>query len=525
MNSAQAHDGGRADYIVYKTERWSYDEFCAESNRLARALSDILHVRPGDRVAVAMRNYPELLILMTAISSIGAVVVFLNAWWTRDELEYALTDSGAKIVFADSERCQRIAASKEQHGRTIVAVRASAGATPLRYENLLSGVGGAQWPDVRINADDDFAIMYSSGTTGRPKGVILTHRGAISAVFTWLMSFSLPALMLPVGADPLPAPKPQSVLVVTPLFHVTATHPVFLLSQPMGAKLVLMYKWDADEAARLIQRENISRFIGVPTQSFELMQAAEKSGARLDCLEYIGAGGAKRPASQVAGLARAFPNAAIASGWGMTETNAVGIGISGPDYVQKPGSAGRLLPPLQDIKIVDERGDDVPLGTLGEIIVKSAANMRGYLNQPKATCDVLRDGWLKTGDLGTLDADGFVTILDRKKNIVIRGGENIACLDVEGALHKHPAVIEATAFAVADPRLGEVVGAAIQIARDQMIDLADMRAFLQPHLAPFKIPDHLWVQTTPLLRGATEKIDRRAIRAACLKARDHDADT
>ncbi|PLS20381.1 class I adenylate-forming enzyme family protein [Neptunicoccus cionae] len=512
--SAAAHGNGADEYLVYRDERWSYDAFCTDVCRMAKVLRNELGIKQGDRVALAMRNYPELPILMMAITSIGAVVVFMNAWWTTDELEYALKDSGAILVFADGPRFERIAALGDA-APDMIALR-DAPKDARRYEDLLESAGPAGWPDVEIATDDDMAVMYSSGTTGRPKGVVQTHRGAMSAVFTWLMSLVLPPLMAPADAPPAPDPGPQAILIVTPLFHVTATHPMFLLSLPMGAKLVLLHKWDAEEAVRVIEAEKITRFLGVPTQSADLMAAAKRMGTSLPCLQYVGAGGAKRPAAQVAQLGETFPQANVASGWGMTETNAVGLGITGPDYADKPGSAGRLLPPVQDLVILGDNGQPLPLGEVGELTVKSPANMRCYLNKPDATAEVFQDGWLRTGDMATLDADGYVTIVDRKKDIIIRGGENIACLDVEGALHKHPAVREACAFSVPDERLGEIVGAGITLQQGQTVTAEDLNSFLSAHIAHFKIPDRYWFQTTPLPRGATDKLDRRALRSACL---------
>ena len=246
------------------------------------------------------------------------------------------------------------------------------------------------------------------------------------------------------------------------------------------------------------------------------MQAAARMGKSLDGLQYVGAGGAKRPAAQVGQLQDAFPKAVVASGWGMTETNAVGLGIAGPDYLDKPGAAGRLLPPVQDLKILDNDGNEVPVGEIGELTVKSPANMRCYLNKPEATAEVFQNGWLRTGDLATIDAEGYVTIVDRIKNIIIRGGENIACLDVEGALHKHPAVLEAGAFSVPDDRLGETVGVGIKLNAGQNTTAQELQTFLQDHIAHFKIPDHFWFLDSPLPRGATDKIDRRVLQQNCL---------
>lgn len=517
--SRQAQADGTADYLVFHGERCTYDEFIIEINTVAEKLKRHYNVEKGTPVGIAMRNCPEYLVLIMAIASLGGVTVFLNAWWTTEELEYALKDSCARLIFADEERCKILFPLVKDMELTLIGVRDGETFTEPNYSGLINGATTIQAPETPIDTDDDFAIMYSSGTTGHPKGVVQTHRGAMNAVFTWLMQAAMEPLINPPAAD-APTPPRPAVLIVTPLFHVTATHPLFLLSMPAGAKVVLMEKWDAITAAQTIEKEKITRFLGVPTQSFELAQAAKTLGISLESLNYIGSGGAKRPPAQVASLADTFPDADVATGWGMTETNANGIGMIGNDYLERPGGAGRLYPPIQELRFVDEEGHDAPPGSLGEITVKSPCNMRCYLNKPDATAEVLQDGWLRTGDLGVIDGEGYVTIVDRRKNIIIRGGENIACLDVEEALHRHPTVIEACVFSVPDDRLGEVVGAAIQTDGKQTLTDFDLTRFLCEHIAKFKVPGHIWMQTTPLPRGATEKIDRRALRDLCLASLD-----
>ena len=512
-NSREAMDNGAAEYLVFEGERWTYDAFIGDVNRLAHVLATRFGVTRGTRVALAMRNSPELLLGMMAIASLGGVVVFLNGWWTTEELDYALQDSAAKLVLADGDRAARLAPIEQALGLTIIGTRDAQ--TPLRYTDLMQGLGEVAAPDVTIDTDDDFAIMYSSGTTGKPKGVVQTHRGVVNAVYSWLLTFVMGPLIDPPEDPDAVAPRP-AVLIVTPLFHVTATHPSFMLSMPAGAKIVVMPKWDARKAVELIRDEKITRFLGVPTQSADLVVAAREMGEELPWLTYIGSGGAKRPAAQVAEIAGTFKNAAVATGWGMTETNAIGIGMLGDEYLERPGAVGRLYPAVQELQFLDDAGHPVAVGDVGEITVKSPCNMREYLNKPEATAEVLKDGWLRSGDLGFIDAEGIVTIVDRKKNIIIRGGENIACLDVEGALHRHPAVAEACVFSVPHDRLGEVVGAAVQLRPGQTADEEDLKAFLRHHIAKFKVPEHFWFQSEPLTRGTTDKIDRRALQAACL---------
>lgn len=517
--SREAQGNGKFEYLVSGDRRWTFDEFLGDVNKMAFLLRNRFGVGHGQPVAIAMRNCPELMILTMAIATIGAVTVFVNAWWTTPELEYAFRDSGAKLIFADNDRLTRIAPLIPSLDLQVIGVGEALDTSYENVSNLLNKCDFDGSIEGNVRPEDDFAIMYSSGTTGHPKGVVQTHRGAINAVFTWLLQGASAQLIFNETPEPKnPAPRP-SVLIVTPLFHVTATHPMFLLSIPAGAKVVLIPKWDAYEAVRIIRDEKITRFLGVPTQSADLMSVAREMNETLPTLDYMGSGGAKRPAAQVAELAERFPNADVATGWGMTETNAVGIGMAGEDYKKRPAAAGKPHPPLQDVRFLDDLGQEVPVGEIGEITVKSACNMRCYLNKPAETKEVLKDGWLSTGDLGFIDDEGFITIVDRKKNIIIRGGENIACLDVEGALHNHPDVAEACVFSVPDDRLGEIVGAGVQLKPSSQTSAEDLQHFLIDHIAKFKIPQHFWLQTDPLPRGATDKIDRRALQAICLK--DH----
>lgn len=513
--SRAAQSDGTAEYLVFENERWTYDDFCEDIRRMAQVLSRDFGVTNGTRVGIAMRNCPELLIILMATVSCGGVTVLLNGWWTTEELDYATGLSELSVVFADEERMSRLQPLATSRHLTLIAVRAEPEQASHSYAALMTRTVPEGWPERHIKADDDFAIMFSSGTTSHPKAIVLTHRSAINAVYSWMFQFYLMPLVTPPAPDAPPAPRP-SALVVTPLFHVTASHPLFLLSMPAGAKLVVMDKWDAEQAVRLIRDEQVTRFLGVPTQCADLLEAAKRMEEPLASLDFLGSGGAKRPASQVQELAKGFPAAQVSTGWGMTETNALGIGMAGEEYVGQPGAAGRLHAPVQSLRFLDDDGKDVPQGAVGEITVKGPNIMRCYLNDPEATAAVLQDGWLRTGDLGWIDENGIVTIVDRKKNIVIRGGENIACLDVEDALHRHPAVAEACAFSVPHARLGEVVGAGVQTRSGMQVTADELKAFLGDHIARFKIPDHIWIQQPPLPRGATDKLDRRTLRARCL---------
>lgn len=510
-------DYGDAEFLVFEQERYGYAEYKDQVNRLAVILKDRFDVSKGDKVAICMRNSPEYLTAIMAIASLGGVIVFLNSWWTTQELEYGFSDSGAKLAFVDPRVAERIAPFDGRLDIRLILVR-STEPDELSYSALMRDTVVHESLKVDIHTDDDMAIMYTSGSTGKPKGVIQTHRGAISALMSWLLSGrvadltgSTPALPKDVTGQDIQA----SSLITTPLFHVSATHACFLLGLAAGAKLVMMNKWDPIKAIELIERENITRFFGVPTMSADLVDKARELGKPLSSLRTVDAGGAKRPASHVDKISTAFPSAEPRTGYGLTETNALGLGLGGNDYIASPGVAGRLYPPLQSLRIVDENGQDVPTGQSGELILKSAANMRGYYNQAQATSQALKDGWLYTGDLATTDADGIVTIVDRKKDIIIRGGENISCLEVDAALHLHPAIIEAAVFSIPDERLGEIVGAGVHLYPGQELSQRDLQTFLEIHLAKFKIPEKVWFRGA-LPRGGTEKTDRRALRQECL---------
>ena len=505
---------GDAEFLVFEEERYTYNEFRTGVNRLAQVLKTQFGISKGDRVAICMRNYPEYLTAIMAIASLGGVIVFLNSWWTTQELEYGFTDSNAKLAFTEPSIAKRVEPFARRLGITQILVRYE-GSSPNTYDQLIKAITNAEIPTLDVDTDDDMAIMYTSGSTGHPKGVVQTHRGVISALMSWLLAgriAELTGMMPDMPKDADGADLQTCSLVTTPLFHVSATHACFFMGLATGAKLVIMNKWDAETAVNLIEKEKVTRFFGVPTMSADILNTAASLGKSLETLRHMDAGGAKRPASQVVKLAKAFPLAEPRSGFGLTETNALGLGIGGDDYMNQPGAAGRLYPPLQEMRIVDDAGKDLPIGEVGELILKSAANMRCYLNKPEATAEAMRDGWLHTGDLATVDADGLVTIVDRKKEIIIRGGENISCLEVDAAFYLHPSVSEAAVFSIPDERLGEVVGAGVVLLPGHTLSQNDLQDFLRTHLAAFKVPERIWFRAH-LPRGGTEKIDRRALRA------------
>ncbi len=509
-NAAATH--GEKEFLLYEDERISFAELWRRACRLAHALHDELGVKQGDAVALAMRNYPEWCVSYMAVIALGGVVVPLNAWWKEEELHYGLKDCGAKTVIADGRRLKYIAPLKGELGLTLVLAREEGEGADYQLDTLIAGAKSDAAPEVDIHPDDDFCIVYTSGSTGHPKGVVLTHRGAVSTLFSWTFTASilkeLRGGVSPFGENP-------GILLAIPLFHVTGSHSIFLLSYLIGRRMAMMYRWDPKEAADLINREKLTNFVGVPSQSFELMQAVGPEG--LPSLIDIGSGGAKRPADHVRKLADKFENGKPSSGYGLSETNALGCVISQGDYLLRPDSTGRPVPPLTDIKIVKD-GADMPRGEVGEIWIRSPANFRGYHNLPDETAkSITPDGWFRTGDLGKMDEGDYLYIVDRMKDLIIRGGENISCLEVENRVYEHGDVAEAVVFSVPDEVLGERVGLVVYPKEGMSIDVEDLRRFIAEDLAEFKVPERIWISPAKLPRLGTAKFDKITVRKIALQ--------
>ena len=514
----EMYEGAVSDlpFLQYQDERWTFAQAWAAASRLAHVLVQHGGVAKGDRVAISMRNYPEWPLAFMAITSLGAVAVALNAHWTADEMAYALADCGAKVLLADQERLERLAHCSPQPEATVLAVRASRlppGVQSLAELCAMVASPGAKlaMPPADIAPDDLAAMLYTSGSTGHPKGVPSSHRNILAALLSW--ELDRVAGELAAGITPTAPAQQAGTLLAVPLFHVTGLHASFLSSFRAQRRMVCMYRWDAEAAAVLIARDSLTSVVAPAAVTGDLVRVAQSGQHDLSSLLVVGGGGAPRAPEQVRQISASFGQAMPNIGWGMTETNAIGTGIGGEDYLAHPESSGRCSALLQ-LRVVDELGQTLPAGQRGELLVRGTSLFAGYWKLPEATSQAFVDGWFRTGDVAYLDDEGYLYIVDRIKDLIIRGGENIGCGQVEAALLLHPAVLEAAVYAVPDERLGEEVGATVH--GHPGLDAEVLRQFLAQHLANFEVPRYIILSPDPLARTPSGKVFKRQIRAAAL---------
>lgn len=503
------------DFYVYRDERYTFGEAYRTAAQVAHRLASVHGISKGDRVAIAMRNYPEWVFSYMGATSMGAVVVAMNAWWSAEELVYGLRDSGARLIIADSERIERLAPHLQGLGIEAVAVRCEA-PLPARTRSWPEFLGAedaasAVMTDVEIDPDDNATILYTSGSTAEPKGALATHRATIHAVMGWEGGAVIAAEIFPGLMDPDPEFPPAMILTV-PLFHVTGLNVQLNSSFRGGRKLVAMYKWDAEEALRIIERERITQFNGVPTMSWELVQSPNYQKYDLRSLRNMGGGGAAMAPQHARQIEAKLEHGVAGTGYGLTETGGLATTIAGEQLMERSTSCGRPVPPIVDIKIAGRDGHELPRGEVGEIWIRGAMNIRGYWNAPEATAATITDGWVHSGDIGYMDAEDFVFITDREKDMVIRGGENIGCQEVEAVIYEHPAVSEVAVFGVPDERLGETLAAVIVVKPGRALSAQELKAHVGEHLASFKVPEYVFVRDERLPRIASEKIYKRGLR-------------
>ncbi|MGN6516801.1 MAG: class I adenylate-forming enzyme family protein [Rhizomicrobium sp.] len=509
---------GPKEFLVYENDRATYDAFYRASVAVANELIR-QGVKKGDRVALIMRNLPEWPAIFYGAEIVGAIVTPLNAWWTGPELEYGLVDSGTKIAFVDAERLERI---NEHLVNCPDLKRVYVSRYPddellnpivTRLEEVLGEVNA--WknlpdrplPDVQLGPDDDATILYTSGTTGKPKGALGTHRNMLSNI---MASGSVAARNFLRKGEMPPAPDPDAVprtmLLSVPFFHATGCFAIMNPSVASGSKIVLMRKWEPELAMQLIEREKVNLAGGVPTIAWQLIEHPNRGKYDLSSLESVSYGGAPSAPELVKKIVTTFPKSAAGNGWGMTETSATHTSNSAEDYQNRPDSCGPAVAACE-IKIMNVEGThELPRGEVGELWARGPNIVKGYWNKPEATAATFIDGWVRTGDLARMDEEGFCFIIDRAKDMLIRGGENIYCVEVENVLYEHPAVMDAALVPVPHHTLGEEPGAVVHLKPGMHTTEEELRQFVAGKLAAFKVPVKVvfWPETLP--RNANGKI-------------------
>jgi long-chain acyl-CoA synthetase len=507
---------GHADkvYLVYEDERLTYTEVFARVAALAQYLQSI-GIAKGDRVAIAMRNMPEWIMSFWATTCLGAIAVPLNAWWKGGELAYGLIDSGARVLFCDPERAKLIAGQidETQIERVIVARAPGPLADRMEaFDEVWQRHRGASLPTVSLAAGDDATIFYTSGTTGKPKGALGTHLNICTNVGSTIYGRCRSALRKGETLAQLAnLDRQPSVLLSVPLFHVTGCHSSMVTNTFLGGKLVMMHKWVAERALELIERERITHFGGVPSMVWQVLESPDFTQRDVSSVVTVSYGGAPAAPELVRRIKSAFPTSNASNGYGLTETSAITCINAGIDYERHPDSIGYPVATC-DVKVVDAEGRELPRNEAGELLIYGPNVVRGYFGKPEATAQSFSDGWLHTGDVARIDEEGFVYILDRAKDMLIRGGENVYCVEVEDVLYSHPAVMDAAVVGIAHRVLGEEVGAVVQVAPGQSVTTPELQAFAAERLAAFKVPVRIELRPDPLPRNPNGKIMKRELK-------------
>lgn len=512
------------EFLIYEDERLTYDAIARAVAHFAKVLSNTYGLKKGDRMAIVMRNYPQWPIAFFAGLSIGVIVTPMNSWWTGEELEYGLNDSGARLAIVDPQLFERIAPHWDTMPdlEAMIVARDPDDRPDPRVTSMETYIGEAKsWasledismPDIPLAPEDDATIMYTSGTTGKPKGALASHRAIIANMFNALTCRARRYLRAG-EAIPQPDPNPDNAnktLLAVPFFHATGAFAVLIPSWATGAKIISMYKWDVDKALPIIQNEKINSVGGVPAIAWQLIEHPDREKYDLSSINTVAYGGAPSAAELVSSIKTTFKQAMPSNGWGMTETCATATQNFGEDYVNRPMSAG-VPPPGVDLKVVDPDGNVLGPNEVGELWCKGASNCKLYWNRPQATAETFIDGWVVTGDLAKIDEEGFLFLVDRAKDMLIRGGENIYCIEVENALYDHPAIMDASVVGIPHKVLGEEVGAVVQVKPGKSVTEDELRAHVASQLAAFKVPVSIQFQDEPLPRNANGKILKPVLR-------------
>jgi acyl-CoA synthetase (AMP-forming)/AMP-acid ligase II len=508
----QVLDAGRVhgdrEFLIWQSQRLTFNQFFEQVDRLAGQMVARFDLQPGERVAIAMRNQPAWLVAFAAIQRCGAVCVPLNSWGLRDELQYALQDSGSRLLVCDEARLETLREDLGRERRATIVVGSENGLLPdhcLRFEALI-GTPALPLPTPEIDPDAPALILYTSGTTSRAKGAVSSHRAICQALFALDFQGAFCAMSSPERISVvINSGYPPTTLMAVPLFHVSGLHAQFLSALRSGRRLLLMYKWDVEQALDLIREERCTQFNGAPVMMQQLLASPRFGGDHTASLFGLGLGGGASSGSVLDNMLKLKPDSIGGAGYGLTESNGIGAAIGGDPFVYKPATAGWALP-IVDIRIGASPDLPEPKGCRGLIWLRSPTLMSAYWNLPEATAQSLRDGWLDTGDIGYLDDEDFLTITGRVKELINRGGEKISAAEIETCILDMPGVLEAAAFAIADPLLGEAVGLAVHGQSATLPQEFQIRAFIGERLAAYKVPAQVYRMLEPLPRNATGKV-------------------
>lgn len=515
LNAGRVH--GEREFVVWEEQRLTFAEFFAQVDRLSAQLRGRFGVQKGDRVAIAMRNQPAWLVSFVAAVASGAIVVPLNSWGQREELLHGLEDSGSRVLLCDAQRLALIEGDLEPLDLKAIAVAATGVSARVHDYEALIAEAVAPLPPLAFQADDPLLILYTSGTTSKPKGVLSTHRAVCQALAALEFQGAFAAMSSPGRIRALldSGFAPTSLMAV-PLFHVSGLHAQFLLALRGGRRLVLMYKWDAERALDLIERERCTQFSGSPAMMQQLLASPRFASDATASLFGLGLGGAAANPGLLAQLTSVKPNAIGGAGYGMTESNSLGAAIGGDQFVYKPACVGWPLP-IVEVRIGDSPDSPQAPDAEGQIWLRSPTLMRGYWEQPEATAEALQGGWLATGDVGCVDEEGFLRITDRLKDLINRGGEKVAAAEVEACASGLDGVLEAAAFAVPDARMGEAVALVARVREGSGVDELTLHSHIAAHLAAFKVPEHILLSSAELPRNASGKLLKREVREDFLR--------
>jgi long-chain acyl-CoA synthetase len=508
------------DLAADEERRWIYSDVFARARCLAGVLQHQFGVRPGDRVGLVMRNRSEWFISFVAVIRAGGIATLFNSRGAAVELAAAAADVGCSVFIADGKRAALLRESDSSTPIILInyAAPAPAVVNATSFEEAIAGETRKTDPVV-ADPETPAVILFTSGTTGRPKGAVLTQRNitnfAANLLFLGAAGLTLAAKRFGVATDVLrQMVPPVSTLLVFPLFHISGLTAFFQAIQ-VGGMLTTVRRWRADAALPLISANRITMLSGPPLILADLLDQPGAS-EHLTTINHIGVGGQATPVSLITRVAKALPMAAQGGGWGMTEVTGSATSSSGPVFAARPTSAGRLSP-LLELRVVDDEGHDVPTGAAGELWLRGSLIMQGYWNAPEATAAAFEDDWYKTGDVGFVDSDGFVFIIDRKKDMLICGGENIYCAEVERVLSSDEAFLEVSLFGIPDDRLGERAIAAVTLREGHRRTEEAVKKFARASLADYKVPSEVVFDLGPFPRNATSKIDKAKLRAAYLE--------